>query len=69
MSIKSTLIGFDYEEIDSLIYKGADIEEIKSTLENIMANDAEITENTDAEIVAEVRLPVSVPLYKMLFLL
>ena len=53
MSIKSSLIGFDYEEIDSLIYKGADIEEIKSTLENIMANDAEITENTDAEIVAE----------------
>ena len=53
MEIKAALIGFEHEEIDSLIYKGADIEEIKSTLENIMANDAEITENTDIEIVAE----------------
>ena len=50
MEIKASLTGFDHEEIASLIYKGADIEEIKSTLENIMANDAEITENTDAEI-------------------
>ena len=53
MEMKERLPEFTHDELDALIEKGAEIEEIKSTLENIMANDAEITENTDAEIVAE----------------
>jgi len=53
MEMKERLPEFTHEEMDTLIEKGAEIEEIKSTLENIMANDAEITENTDIEIVAE----------------
>ena len=53
MEMKERLPEFAHDELDALIEKGAEIEEIKSTLENIMANDAEITENTDAEIVAE----------------
>ena len=51
MELKENLSGFDYEEIDSLIYKGAEITEIKSLLEDtIMANDAEINETTEEEV-------------------
>jgi HK97 family phage prohead protease len=50
MELKASLSGFDFKEIDALIDEGADITEIKSTLEDIMANDAEITETTEAEV-------------------
>ena len=50
MELKAALAGFDFKEIDALIDEGADITEIKSTLEDIMANDAEITETTEAEV-------------------
>ena len=50
MELKTSLSGFNCDEIDVLIEKGADITEIKSTLEDIMANDAESTETTEAEV-------------------
>ena len=50
MELKNSLSGFACDEIDTLIEEGADITEIKSTLEDIMANDAEITETTEAEV-------------------
>ena len=50
LELKASLAGFDFTEIDALIDEGADITEIKSTLEDIMANDAEITETTEAEV-------------------
>lgn len=50
LELKASLAGFDFKEIDALIDEGADITEIKSTLEDIMANDAEITETTEAEV-------------------
>lgn len=50
MELKTSLSGFNCDEIDALIHKGADITEIKSTLEDIMANDAESTETTEAEV-------------------
>ena len=50
LELKASLTGFDFTEIDALIDEGADITEIKSTLEDIMANDAEITETTEAEV-------------------
>lgn len=53
MEMKENLPESITEEIDTLIEKGAELFEIKSNLEDIMANDAEITETTDAEIVAE----------------
>ncbi len=59
MELKGSLPEFACDEIDALIEKGAELFEIKSNLEDIMANDAEITETTDAEIVAE-DAPVSV---------
>jgi HK97 family phage prohead protease len=59
MEMKERLPESVNEDIDALIEKGAELFEIKSNLEDIMANDAEITETTDAEIVAE-DAPVSV---------
>jgi len=53
MEMKERLPESMNEDIDALIEKGAELFEIKSNLEDIMANDAEITETTDAEIVAE----------------
>ena len=50
LELKASLAGFDFTEIDALIDEGADITEIKSTLEDIMANDAESTETTEAEV-------------------
>jgi HK97 family phage prohead protease len=50
MELKASLSGFDFEEIDALIEEGAEITEIKSTLEDIMANDAENTETTETEV-------------------
>jgi HK97 family phage prohead protease len=52
MEMKENSPDFLCSEIDALIEKGAELFEIKSNLEDTMANDAEITETTDAEIVA-----------------
>ena len=51
LELKASLTGFDCKEIDALIDEGAGITEIKSTLEDIMANEAEITETTEATAV------------------
>jgi len=60
MEMKENLPDSFHEEIDTLIEKGAELFEIKSNLEDTMANDAEITETTDAEFVAEDAASVSV---------
>jgi len=46
MELKDTYSDFDFTEIDALIEKGAEIVEIKSSLEDIMADEAEITLET-----------------------
>jgi HK97 family phage prohead protease len=53
MELKASLSGFEYEEIDSLIFKGAEINEIKSLLEDTMADNAETIETTEAEVAPE----------------
>jgi len=50
MELKDRLPEFVGEEIDALVEKGAELFEIKSNLEDIMAEEAEITETTEAEV-------------------